>query len=47
MLNSNTWNHLTVCKQISSGSFKDNVTYKLFVYESGFDIKWATWVDMP
>ena len=22
-LNSNTWNHLTVCKQISSGSFKN------------------------
>ena len=26
----NTWNYLTVCKQMSSGSFKNNVTYKLF-----------------
>ena len=33
ILNSNTWNHLTVCKQMSTGSFK-NVTYKLFVYTS-------------
>ena len=31
VLDSNTWNHLTVCKQISSGSFK-NVTYKLFTH---------------
>ena len=33
MLESNTWNHLTVCKQMSSGSFK-NVTSKLFAYKS-------------
>ena len=32
MLYNNTWNHLTVCKQISFGSFK-NVIYKQF-YES-------------
>ena len=31
-INSNTWNNLIVCKQMSSGSFK-NVTYKLFVYK--------------
>ena len=28
-----TWNHLTVCKQMSSGLFK-NVTYKLFTWKS-------------
>ena len=28
----NTWNHLTVSKQMSSSLFK-NVTYKLFVYK--------------
>ena len=28
-INSNTQNDLTVCKQMSSGSFKNNVTYKL------------------
>ena len=33
MLSSNTCNHLTVCKQIRSGSFK-NVNYKLFVYNA-------------
>ena len=34
----NTWNHLTVCKQMSSGSFK-TVIYKLFFYKSYiFDI---------
>ena len=27
---SNTWNHLTVCKQIASGLFK-NLSYKLFL----------------
>ena len=27
VLNSNTWNHLTVCKQLNSGSFKNTVTY--------------------
>ena len=28
VLDNNTWNHLTVCKQMSSGSFKNNVTNK-------------------
>ena len=32
VLDSNTWNYLTVCKQVSSG-FKINVTYKLFYYK--------------
>ena len=32
-INSNTWKYLTVCNQVSSGSFKNNVTYKLFVYK--------------
>ena len=26
-------NNLTVCKQINFGSFKNNITYKLFVYK--------------
>ena len=30
VLYSNSWKHLTVCKQMSFGSFKDNVTNKLF-----------------
>ena len=30
VLNSSTWTHLTVCKQMSSDSFKDNITNKLF-----------------
>ena len=34
MLNSNTWNHLTVCKEMSSDSFKNDVTCKLFAYKS-------------
>ena len=34
MLNSNTWNHLTMCKQMNSDSFKNNLTYKLFTYKS-------------
>ena len=34
MLTSNTWNHLTVCKQMSSGSFKNNITSKQFTYKS-------------
>ena len=29
-----TWNHLTVCKQISYGLFENDVAYKLFIYES-------------
>ena len=32
MLDRNTWNYLTVSKQMSSGSF-ENVTNKLFVYK--------------
>ena len=32
MLNNNSLNHLTVCKQMSSDSSK-NVTYKLFAYK--------------
>ena len=34
VLESNIWNHLTVCKQMSYSSFKDKVTNKLFVYKS-------------
>ena len=35
MFSSNTWNHFTVCKQISpNDSFKNEVTYKLFTYKS-------------
>ena len=34
VLNSNTLNYLTECKQMSSGSFKNIVTYKLFIYKS-------------
>ena len=33
MLNSNTWNYLTVYKQMSSGLFKNDVTYELFTYK--------------
>ena len=33
VLDNNTWNHLIVCKQMSSGSFK-NVIYKLLAYKS-------------
>ena len=33
IFDNNTWNHLTVSKQMSPGSFKNNVTYKLFVYK--------------
>ena len=33
VLDSNTWNYLTVCKQMTSGLFKD-VIYKQFVYKS-------------
>ena len=31
MLDRNTWNYLTVCQQLSSGSFRNNVTNKLFI----------------
>ena len=37
MLNSNTWNNLTVCQQMNSITFK-TVTYKLFVH------KWYTFM---
>ena len=30
VLDSSTWNHLTVCKQMKSNLFKNKVTYKLF-----------------
>ena len=30
LLYSNTWNHLTVCKQMISGTFK-NVIYEMFI----------------
>ena len=33
MLNSNTWNYLTVCKQMNSGLFKNDITNKLFGYK--------------
>ena len=29
-----TWNHLTVCKQMSTGLLKNDVTNKLFAYKS-------------
>ena len=32
-IDSNTWNHLTVYKQMNSSLFK-NVTYKLFIHKS-------------
>ena len=34
MLDSNTWNHLAMCKQMSSGLIKNEVIYKLFAYKS-------------
>ena len=33
VLNSNTWNYLTVCKQMMPDLFK-NLNYKLFAYKS-------------
>ena len=40
VLDNSTWSNLIVWKQISSCSFKNKVTYKLFVYKyKGFDIK--------
>ena len=33
VFDSNTWNHLTLCKQMMSALFKNNVTYKLFIYK--------------
>ena len=32
-VNSNTWNCLTVCKQMTYHSFKNKLTYKLFSYK--------------
>ena len=37
MFDFNTWNHLIVCKQISS-FFKSEITYKLFTYKSNMYI---------
>ena len=34
MLISNTWNHLTVSKQMSSRLFKNKTTYELFTQKS-------------
>ena len=34
VLDNNTWNQLTVCKQKSYGSFKNNLSFKLFVLKS-------------
>ena len=34
ILDYNNWNHLTVRKQISLSSFRDNVTYKLFAHKN-------------
>ena len=34
MLDNNTWNRLTVHKSMRPGSFKNNVTYKLFTNKS-------------
>ena len=28
-----SWNYLTVCKEMCSGLFKNNITYKLFLYK--------------
>ena len=40
MLNSTTWNYLTVCKQMSSkNSFKNKITKKVFAYKSYIYIK--------
>ena len=33
VLDGNTWNNLTVCKQMSSDSFRNNITYKIFIYK--------------
>ena len=33
VLDNNTWNPLTVCKQMSSDTFTNNVIYKLFAYK--------------
>ena len=33
VLDGNTWKHLTVCEQMSSNSFKNKITNKLFAYK--------------
>ena len=33
VLDNNNWSYLTVCKQMSSDLFKNNVTYKLLAYK--------------
>ena len=33
MLNNNTWNHLTMCKQMTTKSFENKVSYNLLVYK--------------
>ena len=49
MSDKNIWNWLTSCKQMSSGMFKNNVTYKLFTFKSDiFVVYWpSTWPNMP
>ena len=34
MLNSKSQNPLMVCKEMSSGSYTNNISYKLFTYKS-------------
>ena len=36
-LNNSTYDHLNVYKEISSGLFKNNVAYKLFLYKFYID----------
>ena len=33
-LNISMWNHLTVCKQMCSDSFKNDYNFKQFIYKS-------------
>ena len=46
-MNSTSWNYLIASEQMSSGSFKNNITKKLFAYIIGFDPKYQIGVDMP
>ena len=39
MLNSNAWYRITVCKQMSSDSFKNEVTYNKLFIKNGYAIK--------
>ena len=41
VLDSNSWNYLTVCKQINSGSFKNNVTNKPFTNHTIYKLPFA------